>query len=317
MIILGTESAILRNLLERCLDPNEILSEAYNWCDFDGVTFTFKILRPKKSKSKDKDKEEEETNNYPLRVEMNLPCWEQIKEYGSEERYEELYSKWKVDPSEGFTHAVSIELYKLSAAEQKSAISVISSLKSNLLGAPFLWVAKKIDCNENFAPFEIPYRAQSGESIFVCPGDKGAVAIFTIRFSDPGDHIIGGVFLNELTAARTRVPNAPAVSYSPNCPKELDAFELRQGIREGKEYEFVSMLLQNPQLCERKRIETSLYVPMFRNYLHYHIKCTKAFLHQKMRNRAAMLLKVLNQAKPEPKVKVYRTVTGKVVGQNR
>ena len=38
---------------------------------------------------------------------------------------------------------------------------------------------------------------------------------------------------------------------------------------------------------------------MLRDYLHYHLKCTKAALHNRMRAKTADFLKMLNRAKPE------------------
>lgn len=38
---------------------------------------------------------------------------------------------------------------------------------------------------------------------------------------------------------------------------------------------------------------------LFRDYLHYHIKCSKAYMHSRMRTRVAEFLKVLNRAKPD------------------
>jgi actin related protein 2/3 complex subunit 2 len=38
---------------------------------------------------------------------------------------------------------------------------------------------------------------------------------------------------------------------------------------------------------------------MFRNYLAYHIKCSKAYFHSRMRARVVSLIKILNRAKVE------------------
>lgn len=38
---------------------------------------------------------------------------------------------------------------------------------------------------------------------------------------------------------------------------------------------------------------------MFRDYLHYHIKCSKVYVHSRMRAKAGELLKVLNRARPQ------------------
>lgn len=40
---------------------------------------------------------------------------------------------------------------------------------------------------------------------------------------------------------------------------------------------------------------------MFRDYLHYHIKCSKVYVHSRMRAKAGELLKVLNRARPQPR----------------
>jgi actin related protein 2/3 complex subunit 2 len=38
---------------------------------------------------------------------------------------------------------------------------------------------------------------------------------------------------------------------------------------------------------------------LFRDYFHYHIKASKAYMHSRMRARVDSFLKVLNRAKPE------------------
>jgi actin related protein 2/3 complex subunit 2 len=51
------------------------------------------------------------------------------------------------------------------------------------------------------------------------------------------------------------------------------------------------------------RDNTINLISMLRNYLHYHLKCSKAYMHQRMRSKTSDFLKVLNRAKPEPKIK--------------
>ena len=40
-------------------------------------------------------------------------------------------------------------------------------------------------------------------------------------------------------------------------------------------------------------------IQLFRDYFHFHIKASKAYLHSRMRARVDSLMKVLNRAKPE------------------
>jgi actin related protein 2/3 complex subunit 2 len=53
----------------------------------------------------------------------------------------------------------------------------------------------------------------------------------------------------------------------------------------------------------KNRDNTINLISMLRNYLHYHLKCSKAYLHQRMREKTSDFLKVLNTAKPESKPK--------------
>lgn len=303
MIILEVESAILRNLLERYLDPNEKLSGDYWFCDFDGVRFHVQ-LASKKSQE--------------VTVEMMIGCAEQLNEYGADEMFEELYGAYKTEPTSDaklnvtYTHAIKFDLRAMAPEEQKKMITLAARLKANMLGAPFIWVAKQVQEKSNFSPFEIPYRAATGESFYITPTDSGAACTFSIRFSDPGDKVIGSVFFQELAAARQRVASAPIVTHSNEIPSDLEA--LAVDIKGDKSlYAYVTISMQAAQLSERKRQDTSYYLPMFRDYLHYHIKCAKAFMHQKMRSRTAAMLRVLDAAKPEPKQKIRRTITGKIM----
>ena len=58
---------------------------------------------------------------------------------------------------------------------------------------------------------------------------------------------------------------------------------------------------------------TISHIQLFRDYLHYHIKCSKAYMHSRMRARVAEFLKVLNRSKMENKELERKTVTYVIV----
>jgi actin related protein 2/3 complex subunit 2 len=60
------------------------------------------------------------------------------------------------------------------------------------------------------------------------------------------------------------------------------------------------------------REATISQIHLFRDYLHYHIKCCKAYMHSRMRKRVSEFLKVLNRAKPET---AKKTAASKRAGQ--
>lgn len=61
----------------------------------------------------------------------------------------------------------------------------------------------------------------------------------------------------------------------------------------------------------QSKINTISLIQYFRNYLHYHIKCSKAYMHSRMRAKVDQFLKVLNRAKPEVVDKEKKTASGK------
>ena len=54
---------------------------------------------------------------------------------------------------------------------------------------------------------------------------------------------------------------------------------------------------------------TISHIQLFRSYLHYHIKCSKAYMHSRMRHRVSEFQKVLNRAKTEQAVVDRKTAS--------
>jgi len=119
------------------------------------------------------------------------------------------------------------------------------------------------------------------------------------------------VFLQEFVDAR-RLPTiqtAPQVLYSNRDPP----LEIRDvpGLSRTEDVGYVTFVLfprhfSNPHVAEA----TISHIQLFRDNLHYHIKCSKVYMHTRMRARAAEFLKVLNRAKTEVAGE-RKTVTGR------
>ena len=63
---------------------------------------------------------------------------------------------------------------------------------------------------------------------------------------------------------------------------------------------------------ERNASRSISSIQTFRNYLHFHLKCSKAYMHSRMRKRVESLLQVLNRARPPPfEPKAKKTIAGK------
>ena len=81
------------------------------------------------------------------------------------------------------------------------------------------------------------------------------------------------------------------------------------GLKASEDIGYVTFVLfprhfSNPDVAS----STISHIQLFRDYLHYHIKCSKAYMHSRMRHRVSEFQKVLNRAKTEVAVTERKTV---------
>jgi hypothetical protein len=88
--------------------------------------------------------------------------------------------------------------------------------------------------------------------------------------------------------------------------------EIRQvpGLKDSEDIGYVTFVLfprhfTNPNVAAG----TISHIELFRDYLHYHIKCSKAYMQSRMRHRVSEFQKVLNRAKTEAASLERKTVT--------
>jgi actin related protein 2/3 complex, subunit 2 len=105
-----------------------------------------------------------------------------------------------------------------------------------------------------------------------------------------------------------QIQNAPQVLFTNRDPP----LEIRQvpGLRDSDEIGYVTFVLfprhfTNPNVAAG----TISHIQLFRDYLHYHIKCSKAYMQSRMRHRVSEFQKVLNRAKTEVASTERKTVT--------
>lgn len=264
-----------------------------------------------------------------------LKCFNDLVKYGDVVNYlktvyvdNEVYQVLD-QPEQGYNFSIYINLEKTKTIDQGAVIDKLALLKRNALAAPFEKAFQRYDVlakegvEKNvdlFAPEEdnretisvINYRED--ESIYIKPSNDRVTVIFTALFKDETDKIFGNVFLQEFVDARKRaIQNAPQVLFSAHEPplelRALPEFENYNQTDKG----FVTFVLFPRHLVAQKRENTISQIQLFRTYFHYHIKCSKAYLHSRMRKRVLEYLKILNRAKPELEEKEVekKTVTGR------
>nr|CAB3223163.1 actin-related protein 2/3 complex subunit 2-like [Phallusia mammillata] len=146
------------------------------------------------------------------------------------------------------------------------------------------------------------------ETMYVEAKKDRVTVIFSTVFRDESDVTFGKVFMQEFKEGRRRNQTAPQVLYTHREPPlELQGLDAAVGDNIG----YITFVLFPRHILPAARDNTINLIHMFRNYLHYHIKCSKAYMHQRMRAKTSDFLKVLNRAKPEDKSKERKTISGK------
>jgi len=117
--------------------------------------------------------------------------------------------------------------------------------------------------------------------------------------------LLGKFFCNEFAKV---VQGAPSVTYTPKPPLELKGVT---NIPVGERVSFITFVVYDRHWKGPKMEGCAFTIVQFRNYVHYHLKCCKSYLHTRMRTRVENLLKVLNRAKQETATVQKKTIGGK------
>ncbi|KAJ3219918.1 hypothetical protein HDU67_008447 [Dinochytrium kinnereticum] len=260
----------------------EKISPKIKLSDFDGVSYA---LSTPESKT-------------VIQLSMFMKCFSELRQYGADSVLRRVYGNLlQAAPEPGYDVTLKIDLERL-PVDKEELIKQLALLKRNALAAPFEYAFNAQMEGKTTGLMTVHYRDE--EAIFISALEDRVTVIFSTVFKEETDRIIGKVFLQEFVDARRQpaIQSAPQVLYSPKEPP----LELRgiPGLVES----------ENPGPTREATISR---IQLFRDYLHYHIKASKAYMHSRMRARVESFLKVLNRAKPEKpdEMKEKKTASGK------
>ncbi|XP_070504290.1 actin-related protein 2/3 complex subunit 2 [Chironomus tepperi] len=259
--------------------------------DFDGVLFHISNIKGDKTK---------------IRTSISLKFYKELQEHGADELLKREYGSLLTDTEDGFNVSVLIDLENVPDNYVEIA-QKIGLLKRNCFASVF---EKYFDFQEQGLEGEkravIHYRNE--ETMYVEAKPDRVTVVFSTIFKDDDDVILGKVFMQELREGRRASHTAPQVLFSHREPPlELSNTDARIGDNIG----YVTFVLFPRHTNKETRDNTINLIHMFRDYLHYHIKCSKAYIHSRMRAKTSDFLKVLNRARPEQKTIEKKTITGK------
>lgn len=280
-----------------CSANSKLDSVEVNISDFDGVLYHISNLKGERTK---------------IRISISLKFYKDLQEHGADDLLKREYGSYLMaEPEEGFNVSLLYDLTTLpkDAETRDQLISKASLLKRNCFASVFEkyfeFQAQGIEGRKRAV---IHYR--DDETMYVEAKQGSVTVIFSTIFKDEDDIVIGKVFMQEFKEGRKASHSAPQVLFSHRePPREL----LEAGARTGNNIGYITFVLFAQHTCKANRDNTINLIHTFRDYLHYHIKCSKAYIHSRMRSKTSDFLKVLNRARPERLDKERRNIKGQVM----
>ncbi|KAL3481138.1 Arp2/3 complex, 34 kd subunit p34-Arc-domain-containing protein [Aspergillus californicus] len=314
MLLLDYENVLIRSLLTERFSGAPPASIDQIVSDFDGVTFH---LSTPESKTK-------------ILISINVKCFRELVQYGAQQVLEREYGPYIVTPEPGYDFSVVINLEELpdDQVAREDLVMRLALMKRNAMAAPFEKAfdefAQLAEESSKYTSEAAPQGVEGGgevmaihyreeEAIYIKANNDRVTVIFSTVFREETDRIFGKVFLQEFVDARRRVAtlqNAPQVQFRNDPPLELAGVPGLQDPGDGT-ISYVTFVLFPRHLTPQRRQENISHIQTFRDYFHYHIKASKAYIHSRMRKRTADFLQVLNRARPENEERERKTASGR------
>ncbi|KAJ9150587.1 Arp2/3 complex 34 kDa subunit [Coniochaeta hoffmannii] len=313
MLLLDYQNVLIQSVLTERFSGAPPVSIDQTVSDFDGVIFH--ISTPE-TKTK-------------ILVSIQIRCFGDLVRYGAEDVLRREYGQYVTSPEPGYDFSVLVDLENLPADKEArdELINQIALLKRNAMAAPFEQAYEEHyqlrEAASKFTSEEAPQGVREGgevkiiqyreeEAIYIKASHDRVTVIFSTVFREETDRVFGKVFIQEFVDARRRaIQNAPQVLFRNDPPLEL------QGVRGVKntgtgEIGYVTFVLFPRHLTPQRMPDVISHIQTFRDYFHYHIKASKAYIHSRMRRRTADFLQVLRRARPDSEEhKERKTASGR------
>lgn len=312
MLLLDYQNVLIESLLKDRFQGGPPVSIDQVVSDFDGVTFHISTLEVKTK----------------ILVSISVKCFPELAQYGAQAVLEREYGPYIVAPESGYNFSVLIDLENLPEDQEgkDDLVRRISLLKRNAMAAPFEQAFDEFHKLQEEASKYTSESAPQGvleggetraihyreeEAIYIKASHDRVTVIFSTVFREETDRIFGKVFLQEFVDARRRaIQNAPQVLFLHEPPLELQNIPGIDNSGSGK-VGYITFVLFPRHLTNQRREDVISHIQTFRDYFHYHIKASKAYIHSRMRRRTADFLQVLRRARPESDEKERKTASGR------
>ncbi|OAA49877.1 ARP2/3 complex 34 kDa subunit [Beauveria brongniartii RCEF 3172] len=313
MLLLDYQNVLIQSVLTERFSGAPPASIDQTVSDFDGVTFHISTLPETKSK---------------ILLSLQIRCFADLVQYGAKQVLQREYGDYICPVENGYDFSVLIDLENLpEGKEERDALALkFALLKRNAMAAPLEQAYeehyKLKEEASKFTSEEAPQDIRNGgqvkaihyreeEAIYVKAAHDHVTVIFSTVFREETDRVFGKVFIQEFVDARRRaIQNAPQVLFRTDPPLELQDVPGVKSTGTG-EIGYVTFVLFPMHLTPQRMEQVISHIQTFRDYFHYHIKASKAYIHSRMRKRTADFLQVLRRARPENEERERKTATGR------
>ena len=242
-----------------------------------------------------------------VRMMIRVSCWEDIKDCGVEEYIQSILGNVLVPNEARNAHLTMHITQKDYENGGKEYLKKVASIHQHVLAAPF---HKYLSSLSNSMQSSLPPKVISfytSEPIYIVPSSSTVSVVFSICENDDTDRALMQVFLLEFSEAKRTVPGCPAVSFMRDDPAEIRG--MRIGEKPSVGYLVFSFNLNH--VANGRVDSVCALLTDFRYFLDYHIKSSKSYLHERMRNRADKWKNLMKEAKFEGEATQKTTVNGK------
>ena len=196
----------------------------------------------------------------------------------------------------GASASVAIDAGALAAAgagagaAAAEAISKAASLRRHVLAFPLVRAMAAVAAGRGGTEPPFVLRTRPREPVYILPRADRVAVIFHLDLPESTDRAIARVVAQELTEAYRAVNHAPPCAWSERDPPlELKGYP--GGLAAPMSTEtgigwLTFTIFPTSYKTDAQREAAAAQLSLFRDYLQYHLKAAKTYLHARMRSRA-------------------------------
>uniref|UniRef100_A0A0N4ZG99 Arp2/3 complex 34 kDa subunit n=1 Tax=Parastrongyloides trichosuri TaxID=131310 RepID=A0A0N4ZG99_PARTI len=287
MVGIETQNRIVVELLTQRFSDiksgQEPKKVCHDFCDFDGVTFSLV---------------NENGNRKLILLSIHLKYFKELKEHGAMDVLKRIYGNYLLPkPMENYDVTLKYDLDSI-PDDYQDIIRNASLLKRNCFAAVFEKYFKLQQSGEvTKEQAVIHYR--DDETLYVEARQDRVTVIIATQFTDPEDTIYGNIFLQEYVEGRKVNKTSPQIIFSNGKPP-AEMANITTPLINDENVFYVAFILEKRHTALNVMENTIDLIHIFRDDLHYHIKCSRRYVHSRMVKKADEFVKIIHRGHMDP-----------------